>query len=76
MIWTVDGRPQVVVAGTLRVAGYDWESGREVWTVRGLARIINMTPVVGDDNTLYVTGWAAGCGREVSHAVLPARAPD
>ena len=27
IVWTVDGKKQIVVAGTLRVCGYDWESG-------------------------------------------------
>jgi outer membrane protein assembly factor BamB len=60
VIWEVGGRKQVVVAGTLRVAGYDLETGKEIWTVRGLARTICATPVVGDDGCLYVSGWAAG----------------
>jgi outer membrane protein assembly factor BamB len=60
VVWTVDGKRQVVVAGTLRVCGYDWDSGRELWTVRGLSRVNCMTPVVGEDNTLFVAGWSAG----------------
>src|SRR5262245_1827754 len=60
VIWTVAGKKQIVVAATLRVAGYDFEKGNELWTVRGIARAISATPVVGDDNTLYVAGWAAG----------------
>jgi outer membrane protein assembly factor BamB len=60
VVWTVDGRRQVVVAGTLRVCGYDFDSGREVWTVRGLSRVNCMTPVVGGDNRLIVAGWSAG----------------
>ena len=39
VVWTVDGQRQIVVAGTLRVAGYDWDTGRELWTVRGLSRV-------------------------------------
>jgi outer membrane protein assembly factor BamB len=49
VIWDVDGKNQVVVAGTLRVVGYDLATGKEVWTVRGIARTICMTPVVGKD---------------------------
>ena len=60
VIWEVDGKKQVVMAGTLRVAGYDFDTGRELWTVRGISRVVCMTPVVGDDNTLYVAGWSAG----------------
>jgi outer membrane protein assembly factor BamB len=60
IVWEAAGKKQIVVVGTLRVAGYDVETGKEVWTVRGLARISNMTPVIGQDGTLYVTAWAAG----------------
>ncbi|MGH7223217.1 MAG: PQQ-binding-like beta-propeller repeat protein [Gemmataceae bacterium] len=60
VIWDVAGRKQVVVAGTLRVTGYDLESGKEIWTVRGIARTICMTPVVGEDGQLYAAGWSAG----------------
>ncbi|MBL8793630.1 MAG: PQQ-binding-like beta-propeller repeat protein [Planctomycetia bacterium] len=60
VVWTVDAKPQVVVAGTLRVVGYDLETGKEVWTVRGLARLVNPTPVIGPDNTLYLSSWTAG----------------
>ena len=48
------------MAATLRVVGYDLETGAELWTVRGIARFVSATPVIGDDNTLYVAGWAAG----------------
>lgn len=60
VIWQVDGRAQIVVPGTLRVVGYDLETGKEIWTVRGLARIANMTPVVGPNNILYLATWAPG----------------
>jgi outer membrane protein assembly factor BamB len=60
VVWESGGRKQIVVAGTLRVAGYDLESGKEVWTVRGIARTICMTPAVGENGQLYVAGWSAG----------------
>jgi len=60
VIWEVDGKKQIVVAATLRVVGYDFETGKELWTVRGLSRAVCSTPVVGEDNTLYVAGWASG----------------
>ncbi|MBS0266912.1 MAG: PQQ-binding-like beta-propeller repeat protein, partial [Planctomycetes bacterium] len=60
IIWEVGGKKQIVVAATLRIAGYDFETGAEVWTVRGVARIVNMTPVVGDDGTLYAACWSPG----------------
>lgn len=60
IIWEVGGKKQIVVAATLRIVGYDFETGKEVWTVRGIARIINMTPVVGDDGILYAACWSPG----------------
>jgi outer membrane protein assembly factor BamB len=60
VVWTVEGKKHVVVAGSLRVVGYDLETGRESWTVRGLSRVVCITPVIGPDNTLYAAGWSAG----------------
>jgi outer membrane protein assembly factor BamB len=60
VIWRVNGQRQIAVSGTLRICGYDWDTGRELWTVRGLSRVNCMTPVIGDDNTLYAAGWSAG----------------
>ena len=60
VLWEVGGRKQIVVAATLRVVGYDFETGRPLWTVRGVSRTVCATPVVGDDGLLYVAGWSAG----------------
>ncbi|HTI52417.1 MAG TPA: PQQ-binding-like beta-propeller repeat protein [Planctomycetaceae bacterium] len=72
VIWTVGGRKQIVCAATLRVVGYDFEDGRELWTVRGIARFVSATPVVGDDGTLYVAGWAAGGDAGGERFIVPA----
>lgn len=60
VIWEVKGKKQIVVAATLRAIGYDFETGKEIWTVRGLARIVNMTPTVGPDGMLYLPTWSPG----------------
>ncbi len=60
VVWDNDGKQQVVVAGTLRIVGYDFDTGREAWTVTGISRIVNMTPLVGPDGILYVPAWAPG----------------
>ncbi len=60
IIWEQNGQKQIVVSGTLRVVGYDLGSGEEIWTVRGLARISNTTPVVGPDGVLYLAVWSPG----------------
>ena len=60
VIWNVDGKKQIVVAATLRIAAYDLDTGDEIWTVHGVARIVNMSPVVGDDGNLYAACWSPG----------------
>ena len=60
VIWEINGKKQIVVAGSLRVVAYDFETGKEIWTVRGIARMICATPVLGGNNHLYVSGWANG----------------
>jgi outer membrane protein assembly factor BamB len=59
VLWDVDGQKQIVVSGTLRVAGYDLKSGKEIWTAHGIARTICSTPVIGD-GILFLAGWANG----------------
>ena len=56
----VNGRKQIVVAGTLRVVGYDLQTGNEVWTVRGIARAACSSPGIGPDGTVFVASWAGG----------------
>jgi outer membrane protein assembly factor BamB len=60
VLWEVGGKRQIVQAGSLRVVGYDFDTGKELWTVRGMARVMNMRPTIGPDNVLYVAGWTAG----------------
>lgn len=60
VLWEGNGRRQVVIAGSLRVVGYDLETGKEVWTVRGMARAVHMTPTIGPDGTLFAAGWTSG----------------
>ena len=60
VLWNNEGHPQIVVAATLRVVGYDLETGKEAWTVRGISRTVVSSPTVGVDGNLYLAGWAAG----------------
>jgi len=60
ILWDNEGHPQIVVAATLRVVGYDLETGKEAWTVRGISRTVVSSPSVGSDGHLYLAGWAAG----------------
>lgn len=60
LIWTVNGKKQIVVAATLRVVGYDFETGKELWTVRGISRMVSLSPFLTESGTLITGGWAAG----------------
>jgi outer membrane protein assembly factor BamB len=53
------GGLQVLIAGTNRFIAYDVESGKEIWSVRGLTWQMKPTPVVEGD-VAYVLGWAGG----------------
>jgi len=59
IIWETDGARQLVVAGTLRIKGYEVETGRELWSKDGLARIVNPTPVQGG-GLLYMASFSPG----------------
>ena len=60
VIAEVDGKKQIVVAGTLRVVGYDAATGKEIWTVRGIARAACSSPGIAEDGTIYIASWAGG----------------
>lgn len=68
VVWNVNGRKQVVVAGTLRISGYDFETGAELWHVSGISRMVCMTPIVAK-NRLFAAGWSAG-GDEGERTVI------
>lgn len=59
VVWEAGGAKQVVVAGTLRLVAYDPEDGKELWSVRGLARIVNTLPVIGA-GLIFVATYAPG----------------
>jgi len=64
----VDGRKQIVMAGALQLVGYDPDSGRQLWTKDGFARIVNTTPAQSDDK-LFVCTWSPGGDTEARVAM-------
>lgn len=48
-------KQEVVVAGSYRVSGYDLETGKEVWTIRGLPWQIKPTPIIAGDVLYFIT---------------------
>jgi outer membrane protein assembly factor BamB len=58
-VWRRNGRDELLVGGALELASYDVETGRKLWWVDGLARIVIPTPIpLGD--TVYMASWAPG----------------
>lgn len=55
----VGDRDELVVSGQHRVAAYDPDTGRELWTVRGLTFEVIPTPVVGE-GLLFCSSGRAG----------------
>ncbi len=52
------------------MSGYDLESGKPLWTIDGLARIVNTTPVA-EGNRLFVATWSPGADKEGRIAMDP-----
>lgn len=59
VIWKTGDRTLVVVAGSLQLTAYDVNTGKRVWWVRGLSRIVDTTPVIAN-GMLYVATWTPG----------------
>lgn len=67
VIVEVQGGKQIVVAATLRVVGYDLATGREQWTVRGIARAACSSPGLSEDGTVFIASYA-GSGERIAVA--------
>lgn len=59
VVFTADGRRQIIVAGALQLTAYDADDGEKLWWVHGLARIVNPTPAQAL-GLLYVATWSPG----------------
>ena len=58
-VWRHDDIEELVVCGSLWVRGYDLKDGRQRWSVRGMARVSNASPVAAD-GVLLVSSWNVG----------------
>jgi len=68
VIWSADGKDEIVVSGSGRVKAYDPQDGRELWTVNGLTTWVTPTPVSAH-GLLYVA--ANGPGGNIIMAIRP-----
>lgn len=55
-----DNQRSLVVAGSLRLTGYDVATGKVQWWVRGLSRIVDPTPVLANGRIFIATQTAGG----------------
>jgi outer membrane protein assembly factor BamB len=65
---TVDGRDEIVVAGTGMLLGYDPETGKRRWKARTLLRNIKTTPIA-HEGTIYVSVQSSGIANQWIAAV-------
>jgi outer membrane protein assembly factor BamB len=62
-VWDTPAGKQVVVAGGLRLEGYDLKTGKRAWIINGLPSYQSTTPVVADGKLIYA-GWSYGGSTE------------
>ena len=58
-IWKHDGIEEIVLPGSIKLVSYDTATGKERWTIRGMARVANASPTAGD-GLLFVASWNIG----------------
>ncbi|MBC8354725.1 MAG: PQQ-binding-like beta-propeller repeat protein [Planctomycetes bacterium] len=59
IVWNAGDSKQVIVAGSLQLAGYDLATGKKQWWVNSLSRIVDPTPNLYD-GLIYVATWTPG----------------
>lgn len=62
-VWDTPAGKQVVVAGSMKVNGYDLATGKEAWVVTGTPAIPCTTPVVAGGKLVFA-GWSPGGGAD------------
>ncbi len=59
IFWKNQGAKEVVMSGSLKLKGYDLETGAERWSLAGMPSFTCTTPVLGD-GMLFFAGWSPG----------------
>ncbi len=59
VIWPNAGTPEVVIAGSAQLKGYDLATGAERWSIANVTGTVCTTPVVGE-GLLFFAAWSPG----------------
>ena len=56
ILWSRDGRDEVVLVGSVRSIAYNLKDGKEIWSVRGTEGVsVAPTPVIGDGSLIVMS---------------------
>lgn len=58
-VWRHGGGEELVVPGSIWLRSYDLTSGKPLWSIRGMARVANASPV-SEGDLLVVSSWNIG----------------
>ena len=70
VVWTAGERKQLLVTGALQLISYDLETGKQLWSQDGLARIMNTTPAQGE-GLIFLSAWSPGGDSDARIAMEP-----
>jgi len=56
-ITTVNGHKQIIVSATREVVGYDLETGKSIWSAKGLGQNTVPAPVAADGMAIVISGY-------------------
>lgn len=59
IVWRGEGQTQILVSGALQLVAYEAQTGRKVWWVDGLSRIVDSTPSI-TSGLVYLATWTPG----------------
>jgi outer membrane protein assembly factor BamB len=59
VVWTHEGRTEILVAGALQLGAFAPADGQRLWWANGLARIVIPTPLTSGP-MIYMASWAPG----------------
>lgn len=57
LLLRVDGHDELIVSYPRRLAAYDPQTGRELWTCRGLGPLVYSSPIAGENSVVILGGY-------------------